>query len=72
MTVSSLSNTDEPPFSQRLHLHPYKNALTVSYNSDNVILPVLSARELRVEVTPDANGQLAGAGGRVEVVAYRI
>ena len=72
MTVSSVSYTSEPPYWERLVLHPYLNAPTWSYNSDHMTLPVLSGRSLHVEVTPDANGKLENVDVTVEVVAYRI
>ena len=72
MTVSSVSDTNESPYSERLILHPYKGASTWSYNSDHMTLPVLSARRIDVEVTPDANGRLGNVGVTVEVMAYRI
>ena len=72
MTVSSVSDTGEFPYSEDLMLHPYKDATTWSYNSDHMTLPVLSGRSINVEVTPDANGQLGNVAVTVKVVAYRI
>ena len=72
MTVSSVSDTNELPYSERLILHPYQGASTWSYNSDHMTLPVLSGRSIDVEVAPDANGQLGNVAVTVMVVAYRI
>ena len=72
MIVSSVSNTNESPYSERLILHPYKEATTWSYNSDHLTLPVLSGRSIDVEVAPDANGQLGNVAVTVKVMAYRI